>query len=134
MQPYLANCTKVSDYTLLHSSGLTDIFLRGKVDLFTGRWVSCCGVSKRDDAGWSWKLACFIRNHILDICPWVFIIIFQTFLIKKSVIYYSTKYWIYYIIINTFMRKKMVQLLKIWGSLYASQKLWSTRFQCSLCF
>ena len=31
----------------------TGIFLRGRVELFTGRWVSCCWVPKRDDAGWS---------------------------------------------------------------------------------
>ena len=29
------------------------IFLRGRVELFTGGWVSCCWVPKRDDAGWS---------------------------------------------------------------------------------
>ena len=28
----------------------TSIFLRGKVELFTGGWVSCCWVPKRDDA------------------------------------------------------------------------------------
>ena len=127
MQPYLATSAKVSGYTLLQSSGLTGIFLRGRVDLFIGGWVSCCWVSKRNDAGWSWKSACFICNHILDICSWIFIIIFQTFLIKKCVIYYSTKYYIYFVIINAFMRKKMVQLLEKWGSLYVtvytSQKL-----------
>ena len=31
----------------------TGIFLRGRVELFTGGWVSCCWVPKRDDAGWS---------------------------------------------------------------------------------
>ena len=31
----------------------TGIFLRGKFELFTGGWVSCCWVPKRDDAGWS---------------------------------------------------------------------------------
>ena len=31
----------------------TGIFLRGRVQLFTGRWVSCCWDPKRDDAGWS---------------------------------------------------------------------------------
>ena len=29
----------------------TGIFLRGKVELFTGGWVSCCWVPKSDDAG-----------------------------------------------------------------------------------
>ena len=29
----------------------TGIFLRGRVELFTGGWVSCCWVPKRDDAG-----------------------------------------------------------------------------------
>ena len=28
----------------------TGIFLRGRVELLTGRWVSCCWVPKRDDA------------------------------------------------------------------------------------
>ena len=28
----------------------TGIFLRGRVELFTGGWVSCCWVPKRDDA------------------------------------------------------------------------------------
>ena len=31
----------------------TGIFLRGRFELFTGGWVSCCWVPKRDDAGWS---------------------------------------------------------------------------------
>ena len=31
----------------------TGIFLRGRVELFTRGWVSCCWVPKRDDAGWS---------------------------------------------------------------------------------
>ena len=31
----------------------TSIFLRGRVELFTGGWVSYCWVPKRDDAGWS---------------------------------------------------------------------------------
>ena len=31
----------------------TGIFLIGRVELFTGGWVSCCWVPKRDDAGWS---------------------------------------------------------------------------------
>ena len=31
----------------------TGISLRGRVELFTGGWVSCCWVPKRDDAGWS---------------------------------------------------------------------------------
>ena len=31
----------------------TGIFLRGRVELFTGRWVSCCWVPKRDDTRWS---------------------------------------------------------------------------------
>ena len=31
----------------------TWIFKRGKFELFTGGWVSCCWVPKRDDAGWS---------------------------------------------------------------------------------
>ena len=31
----------------------TGIFLRGRVELFTGEWVSCCWVPKRDNAGWS---------------------------------------------------------------------------------
>ena len=31
----------------------TDIFLRARVELFTGGWVSCSWVPKRDDAGWS---------------------------------------------------------------------------------
>ena len=31
----------------------TGILLRGRVELFTGGWVSCCWVPKRDDAGWS---------------------------------------------------------------------------------
>ena len=31
----------------------TGIFLRGRVDLFTRGWVSCCLVRKRDSAGWS---------------------------------------------------------------------------------
>ena len=31
----------------------TGIFLRGRVELFAGGWVSCCWVPKRDDAGWS---------------------------------------------------------------------------------
>ena len=31
----------------------TGIFLWGRVELFTGGWVSCCWVPKRDDAGWS---------------------------------------------------------------------------------
>ena len=29
----------------------TGISLRGRVELFTGGWVSCCWVPKRDDAG-----------------------------------------------------------------------------------
>ena len=29
----------------------TGIFLRGRVELFTGEWVSCCWVPKRDDVG-----------------------------------------------------------------------------------
>ena len=29
----------------------TGIFLRGRVELFTGGWVSCCCVPKRGDAG-----------------------------------------------------------------------------------
>ena len=29
----------------------TGIFLRGRVELFTGGWVSCCWVAERDDAG-----------------------------------------------------------------------------------
>ena len=29
----------------------TGILLRGRVELFTGGWVSCCWVPKRDDAG-----------------------------------------------------------------------------------
>ena len=29
------------------------IFLRGRVELFTGGWLSCCWVPKRDDTGWS---------------------------------------------------------------------------------
>ena len=31
----------------------TGIFLRGRVELLTGGWVSCCWVPKRDDAGWN---------------------------------------------------------------------------------
>ena len=31
----------------------TGIFLRGRVELFTGRWVSCCWVPNRDDVAWS---------------------------------------------------------------------------------
>ena len=31
----------------------TGIFQRGRVELFTGGWVSCCWVRKRNDAGWS---------------------------------------------------------------------------------
>ena len=31
----------------------TWFFKRGKFELFTGGWVSCCWVPKRDDAGWS---------------------------------------------------------------------------------
>ena len=31
----------------------TGIFLRGKVEVFTRGWVSCCWVPTRDDAGWS---------------------------------------------------------------------------------
>ena len=31
----------------------TSIFLRGRVELFNGGWLSCCWVPKRDDAGWS---------------------------------------------------------------------------------
>ena len=31
----------------------TGIFLRERVELFTGGWLSCCWVPKRDDAGWS---------------------------------------------------------------------------------
>ena len=31
----------------------TVIFLRRRVELFTGMWVSCCWVPKRDDTGWS---------------------------------------------------------------------------------
>ena len=31
----------------------TGIFLRGRVELFIGGWVSCCCVPKRDDPRWS---------------------------------------------------------------------------------
>ena len=31
----------------------TGIFLIGRIELFTGGWVSCCWVPKWDDAGWS---------------------------------------------------------------------------------
>ena len=31
----------------------TGIFLRGRIELFTGGWVTCCWVPKRDDAGWN---------------------------------------------------------------------------------
>ena len=31
----------------------TGIILRGRVELFTGGWVSCYWVPKRDDTGWS---------------------------------------------------------------------------------
>ena len=31
----------------------TGIFLRGRVELFTGGWVRCCWAPKRDDAGWN---------------------------------------------------------------------------------
>ena len=31
----------------------TGIFLRGRVELFTGGWVNFCWVTNRDDAGWS---------------------------------------------------------------------------------
>ena len=31
----------------------TGIFQRGRVELFTGGWLSCCWVPKRNDAGWS---------------------------------------------------------------------------------
>ena len=41
----------------------TGIFLRGRVELFTGGWVSCCWVPKRDDAGWSEK--CMPRCNAL---------------------------------------------------------------------
>ena len=41
----------------------TDIFLRGRVQLFTGGWVSFCWVPKRDDAGWSEK--CMPRCNAL---------------------------------------------------------------------
>ena len=32
---------------------ITGIFLRGRVEPFTGGWVRCCWVPRRDDAGWS---------------------------------------------------------------------------------
>ena len=41
----------------------TGIFLRGKVELFTGGWMSCCWVPKRDDAGWSKN--CMPRRNAL---------------------------------------------------------------------
>ena len=31
----------------------TGIFLRRRIELFTGGWVSCYWIPKRDDAGWS---------------------------------------------------------------------------------
>ena len=34
----------------------TGTFLKGRVELFTGGWVSFCWVLKRDDAEWSKKL------------------------------------------------------------------------------
>ena len=41
----------------------TGIFLRGRVELFTGGWVSCCWVPKRDDAGWGEN--CMPRCNVL---------------------------------------------------------------------
>ena len=41
----------------------TAIFLTGRVELFTGGWVSRCWVPKRDDAGWSEK--CMPRCNAL---------------------------------------------------------------------
>ena len=35
------------------TSWKTGIFLRGKVELFTGGWVSCCWDPKKDDTRWS---------------------------------------------------------------------------------
>ena len=48
------------------------IFLSGRVELFTGGWVSCCWVPKRDDAGWSensmprrvWKTGIFLGGVV----------------------------------------------------------------------
>ena len=39
------------------------IFLRGRAELLTGGWVSCCRVPKRDDTGWSEK--CMPRCNAL---------------------------------------------------------------------
>ena len=33
--------------------GKTSIFLRGRIELFTGVWVGCCWVPKRYEAGWT---------------------------------------------------------------------------------
>ena len=41
----------------------TGIFLRGRVKLFIGGWVSCCWVPKKDDTGWSKK--CMPRCNAL---------------------------------------------------------------------
>ena len=45
----------------------TWFFQRGKFELFTGWWVSCCWVQKRDHAGWSehfMKNGIFLRGRV----------------------------------------------------------------------
>ena len=38
------------------------IFLRGRVELFTGGWMSCCWVQKRDNTRWSEGATCNVQR------------------------------------------------------------------------
>ena len=96
------------------------IILRGRVELFTGGWVSCCWVPKRDNAGWS-EISlpmCKKKDKHLVWCNLmykkVFLILSHIMWTPFGMIRHETIFLFFLFTLNRFYKRKNICWWELW--------------------